>query len=304
MNAMHAFCQVVEAGSFSEAARRLGSAKSGLSRQVTRLECRLGVQLLQRTTRRLALTEAGRLFHARCIEIIRGVEDAELAVSHSQRAPRGLLRVNAPMSFGQLALAPAVPEFLLRHPELRIDLVLDDRKVDAIEGGCDVTIRIANRLPDSSAIARRIAPARVVVCGAPGYLARRGIPRTPRELAGHECLVYSNRDRWLFQGQKGEEWFGVSGRLRANNGEALREAALAGLGLGQMPRFIVAADLERGALEVVLESFEERSASIWVLYSATRHLSAKVRSFVDFLSERFASTPPNLRRASSHPLSA
>ncbi len=298
MSEMVVFSRVVEAGSFSEAARRLGSSKSAVSRQVTRLEGRLGVQLLQRTTRRLALTEAGRLFHERCAKIIREVEEAELAVSHAQRAPRGLLRVNAPMSFGQLVLAPAVPAFLSHHSELRVELVLDDRRVDAVEGGFDVTIRIADRLPDSSAIARRIAPTRVVVCGAPCYLERRGVPRTPADLASHECLVYSHRDRWLFRGPSGAEWVGVSGRLRANNGDALREAVLAGLGLGQIPSFIVAADIARGALEVVLERFEERSASIWALYSPTRHLSTKVRAFIDFLAERFASekksaTPPS-----------
>jgi DNA-binding transcriptional LysR family regulator len=290
MNAMHVFAQVVEAGSFSEAARRLGFSKSAVSRQVTQLEGRLGAQLLQRTTRRIALTEAGRLFHDRCARILRDVEDAEREVTQAQRSPRGVLRVNAPLSLGRLALGPMLPAFLARHSELRVELALDDRRVDAVEGGFDVTIRIAEQLPDSSAISRRIAAARVVVCAAPSYLARHGYPRTPAELARHECLIYSNRERWLFRGASGDEWTDVSGRLRANDADTLREAVLAGLGLAQIPRFIVAADLARSALETVLEPFEaSRSASIWALYSPTRHLSAKVRAFVDFLAERFAS---------------
>jgi len=288
LNGMHVFARVVEAGSFSEAARRLGSSKSAVSRQMSQLENRLGAQLLQRTTRKLALTEAGRLFHERCVRIIREVEAAESEVSRAQRSPRGLLRVNAPLSLGRLALAPMLPAFLARHSDLRVELALDDRRVDAVEAGFDVTVRISEQLPDSSAISRRIAPARVVVCAAPRYLARCGIPRTPADLARHECLIYSNRARWLFQGPAGDEWTDVSGRLRANDADTLREAVLAGLGLAQVPRFIVADDLARAALRIVLEPFEARSAWIWALYSPTRHLSAKVRAFVDFLAEQLA----------------
>jgi len=294
---MVVFSRVVEAGSFSEAARRLGSSKSAVSRCVARLEQRLDAQLLQRTTRRLALTEAGRLFHARCSSILREIEDAERAVSGAQGAPRGVLRVNAPVSFGQRELAPIVPAFMSRHPELSLDLVLDDRRVDALEGAFDVSVRLAPRLPDSSAIARRIASLRLVVCAAPSYLERRGAPRSPTELASHECLIYSNHERWLFGGRsRAEESMRVSGRLRANNGEALRGALLAGLGLAQIPSFIVAADVQCGALTVVLERFEPRSPAIWALYSQTRHVSTKVRAFIDFLSERFGtaleSVPP------------
>lgn len=288
LNELVVFSRVVEAGSCSAAARRLGTSKSAVSRQLMRLEDRLGAQLLQRTTRRLSLTEAGRVFHEHCARILREVEAAELAVSHAQRAPRGVLRVNAPMSFGQLAIAPALPAFASQHPELSVDLVLDDARVDAVDGGFDVTIRVADRLSDSSAIARRVAPARIVVCAAPCYVQRHEAPRTPADLASHECLVYSHRDRWRFRSAAGEEWVTVSGRLRANNGDVLRTAALAGLGLAQLPSFIVAADLASGALEVVLEEYEARPASIWALYSSTRHLSTKVRTFVDFLAERFA----------------
>jgi DNA-binding transcriptional LysR family regulator len=298
LNAMLVFARVVEARSFAEAARRLALSKSQVSKLVAALEARLGAQLLQRSTRRLSLTEAGRGFYERCAEIVRAVEEAERAANHAQAAPRGLLRVNAPMSFGHLALAPLLPEFLSRHPQLRVELALDDRRVDGIEGAFDVTLRIARRLADSSLIARRIAPARVVVCGAPGYLARRGVPQTPEQLASHACLVYAYRERWQFGGPGGERSIDVAGPLVANNGDALREAACAGGGLVQLPRFLVAAELASGALRVVLECFEDPSASIWVLYSPTPHLSGKVRAFVDFLAERLG---PQGRRASADP---
>ena len=171
-------------------------------------------------------------------------------------------------------------------------------RVDGIEGAFDVTLRIARRLADSSLIARRIAPARVVVCGAPGYLARRGVPQTPEQLSSHACLVYAYRERWQFVGPGGERSIDVAGPLLANNGDALREAACAGGGLVQLPRFLVAAELASGALRVVLECFEDPSASIWVLYSPTPHLSGKVRAFVDFLAERLG---PQGRRTSADP---
>ena len=295
MSAMVVFSRVVETGSFSEAARQLGLSKSAVSKQVTALEQRLGAQLLHRTTRKLSLTEAGRGFYERCTQIVREVEEAERAVIHTQAAPQGLLRVNAPVSFGELALAPALSLFLSRHPDLRVELVLDDRRVDVIEGGFDATIRVASRLPDSSLIARRVAPVRIVVCGAPDYLARRGVPVAPDELAAHDCLIYAYRERWRFRGTAGEQTVGVTGRLLANNGDVLREAALAGLGLVQIPSFIVAAELASGALRTVLEPFEEEGAAIWALYSPTRHLSGKVRAFVDFLTERFGGdAPPGL----------
>lgn len=287
LNAMVVFTHVVEAESFSEAARRLALSKSQVSKQVAALEARLGAQLLHRSTRKLALTEAGHGFYERCTQIVRAVEEAERAVIHAQSEPRGLLRLNAPMSFGQLALAPVLPAFLSQHPELRVELVLDDRRVDVIEGGFDLTIRVARRLADSSLIARRIASTRVVVCAAPDYLARRGVPGAPDALAAHDCLVYAYHERWRFRGPGGEQAVAVSGPLVANNGDALREAALAGLGLVQLPSFMVAADLASGALRAVLEPFEDASAAIWALYSPTRHLSGKVRAFVDFLAERF-----------------
>ncbi len=289
MSAMVAFSRVVETGSFSEAGRRLGLSKSQVSKLVAALEQRLGAQLLHRTTRKLSLTELGRSFYERCAQIVREADEAERAVIHAQTTSGGLLRVNAPTSFGHLALAPAVSVFLSRHPELRVELFLDDRQVDVIEGGFDVTIRVASRLSDSSLIARRVAASRIVVCATPDYLARRGVPATPDELGAHDCLVYAYRERWHFRGAAGEQSVGVSGPLVANNGDALREAALAGLGLVQIPSFIVSAELASAELQAVLEAFEDESPAIWALYSPTRHLAGKVRAFIDFVAERFGS---------------
>jgi len=294
MTAMVVFTQVIEAGTFSGAARRLGLSKSAVSKHVAQLEDRLDAQLLHRTTRRLSLTEVGRAFYERCAQIVREVEEAELEVGRSHAAPQGLLKVNAPMSFGQLHLAPAIALFLERHPKVRVELALDDRAVDTVGGGFDVTIRVAPTLADSTLIARRLAPNRVVVCGSPGYLARHGVPRRPVDLADHECLLYtylSSRDAWHFVGPEGDEWVTVSGSLGANNGDVLREAALAGRGLVQIPSFIVGPDLARKSLAAVLVPYEDRSTAIWALYSPTRHLSAKVRTFVDFLAGRFGPEP-------------
>jgi DNA-binding transcriptional LysR family regulator len=295
MTAMAVFVQVVEAASFSAAARRLGLSKSSVSVHVAQLEARLGAQLLHRSTRKLAPTEVGRAFYERCARIVREVEEAELEAGRLQAAPQGLLRVNAPMSFGHLHLAAAIAEFQSRHPRLRIEATLDDRVVDMIDGGFDVTVRVAPPLPDSSLIARRLAPNRLVVCGAPAYLARRGRPQRPGDLARHDCLLYayvaSSRRVWRFAGRGGSELVPVAGSFESNNGDVLRLAALGGLGLVQLPTFIVGPDLARGALEAVLVPYEDRSTAVWALYPPTRHVSAKVRAFVDFLAERFAPAP-------------
>jgi DNA-binding transcriptional LysR family regulator len=292
MTAMTVFVQVVEAESFSSAARRLGLPKSSVSMHVSRLEEWLGAQLLHRTTRRLALTEVGRAYYERCAQIVREVEEAELEAASSHAAPRGRLKVNAPMSFGHLHLAPAIADFVGRHPDVRVEATLDDRAVSAIEGGFDLTLRVAPPLADSSLIARRLAPNRLVVCAAPAYLARHGVPRRPADLARHNCLLYSNLgDAWRFTGREDAESVTVAGSLRTNNGDALRAAALRGVGLVQLPTFIVGPDLARGALERVLGPYEDRSTAIWALYSPTRHLSAKVRAFIDFLAARFGPRP-------------
>lgn len=291
LSAMAVFARVVEEGSFSHAARGLGVSKSAVSKQVSRLEDRLGVRLLNRTTRQLSLTEAGTAFHEHCRQLVADAEAAESAVSHLAAAPRGTLRVNAPMSFGQLHVAPALPDFLAAYPELSVEMQLSDRTVDLIEEGFDLAIRIG-QLRDSSLIARRLAPMHRVVCAAPAYLEARGRPQHPRELKDHECLIYSylsSGREWHFHGPEGELRVPVQGRLEVNNGDALLAAARQGFGVVMLPTFLAAGDLKAGRLEPVLQDWCEREAGgIHAVFPASRNLSPKVRVFVDFLARRFS----------------
>lgn len=287
---MATFVRVVEAGSLTGAARRLEVAKSAVSRRLAELEGRLGVQLLRRTTRTLHLTDAGHAFYQRCVRILADVDEAELAVSDVHGRLAGQLRVAAPLSFGIAHLQPAVEAFLAEHPDVRFDLDLDDRQVDLMAENFDLGIRIAP-LADSSLVARRLATVEHVVCASPDYLARHGTPATPAELAEHDCLTYANApesDAWHCTDAQGrEQRIPVRSRLRANNGDLLREAAVAGLGVVFQPRFIVHRALAEGELVPVLTDCDWSRVDAWALYPQTRHLSARVRAFVDFLVEWF-----------------
>ncbi len=292
--AIEAFVRVAEAQSFSEAARRLRSSKSAVSRNVGALESELGVRLFHRTTRSLTLTEAGRGYFERATRILADLEEANLAVGQLQSAPRGRLRVSAPMSFGFLHLAPALPDFLARYPEVAVDLAMNDRFVDLIDEGFDVAVRIG-ALEDSSLIARRLAPIRRVVCASPAYFEARGLPLSPEDLKGHECLFNSNiasSQEWRFTAPDGKSWpVEVKGRLSANNGDALRAAALQGLGIVNLPTFIVGGDLQAGALVTALDEFISQDMAMSAVYPHSRHLSPKVRAFVDFLADCFGPRP-------------
>ena len=293
--AMIVFAKVVEANSFSEAARRLGQSKSAISKQVAGLEDRLGARLLNRTTRRLSLTEVGAALYERCARIATEVEAAEQIVTHLHAAPRGTLRVNAPMSFGHLHLAPTIPAFLDRYPEVTIDLTLNDRFVDLIDEGYDLAIRIA-RLTDSSLVARKLAPARLVLCAAPSYVARRGAPLAPNDLQGHECIIYAQQtllDQWQFlDGEGHRSTVGVRGRLQSNNGDAIRAALLAGAGIGRLPTFLVGPDICDGRLVRLLPDYDSVfDGGVYAIYPHSRHLSPKVRAFVDFLVESYGPQP-------------
>ncbi len=294
LGAMAVFARVVEMESFSGAARDLGLSKSADSKRVGRLEDRMGLRLLNRTTRRLSLTEAGAAFYQGCRRVVAEAEAAERAVTRLARAPRGRLRVNAPMSFGVRHLAPALPDFMARYPELTVDLALNDRVVDLVEEGFDLAIRIA-RLADSSLIARRLAPNRLVLCAAPAYLERHGAPRAVADLKGHECLLYSYLAAggvWRLCGPGGERRLRVTGRLRINNGDALLAAALGGFGVALLPCFICGQDLRAGRLIHVLPEWSgPADTAIAAVYPASRNLSPKVRVFVDFLAERFGPMP-------------
>ena len=294
LGTMEAFVAVVETGSFSAAAQRLRSSKSLVSRQVAALEAELGARLFQRTTRSLTLTEEGRGYHAQVVRILGDIAEANAAVTNLQAAPRGKLRISAPMSFGYLHLAPAVPDFLARFPEVEIDLIMNDRYVDLIDEGVDLAVRLG-RLSDSSLIARKLAPIRRAVCGTPDYFKAHGMPRTPEDLKQHRCLCYSNlavADEWRFVRADGSPWpVEVSGRLRADNGDALREAALKGLGLVYLPTFITGRDLQAATMVSVLTEYVPQDGGLHAVYPHARHLSPKVRAFIDFLAERFGGQP-------------
>jgi DNA-binding transcriptional LysR family regulator len=292
--ALEAFVSVAEAQSFSEAARRLRSSKSVVSRQVSALEAELGARLLHRTTRSLTLTEAGRGYFERATRILADLGEANLAVSQLQVAPRGRLRINAPMSFGFLHLAPALPDFLALYPEVSADVTMNDRFVDLVDEGFDVAVRIGT-MDDSSLIARRLAPIRRVVCASPEYFKAHGVPQSPDGLKAHECLCNSNiasSHEWRFLAMDGKPWpVTVKGRLSVNNGDALRMAALKGLGVTNLPTFIVGGDLQAGTLTTVLDEFIPQDMALNAVYPHSRHLSPKVRAFVDFLADRFGPRP-------------
>jgi DNA-binding transcriptional LysR family regulator len=293
---MAIFVRVVEVGSFSGAALRLGMAKSIVSRRIASLEARLGASLFHRTTRRLSLTETGLAYVERARRILDDVAEAEDVARRLQGELKGKLRVAAPMSFGWRHVSPAVAEFLTAHPHLDIDLNLNDRRIDLVSEGYDLSIRI-DSMPDSSLIARTLAPCRHVVCASPAYLAARGVPVIPSDILAqsHDCLVYSNRpasEQWRFR--VNDEWKEApvkARRLGVNNGEVLRDAAIAGLGLIMLPTFIVSDAVESGALTVVLADYEAFAPSIRAIWPPNRQLSAKVRALVNFLAKRFEGTP-------------
>ena len=294
--ALEAFAKVAETQSFSEAARRLRSSKSAVSRHVAALEASLGARLFHRTTRSLTLTEAGRDYFARASRILADLDEADASVSQLQAAPRGRLRVNAPMSFGFLHLAPALGDFLARYPEVELDVTLSDRFVDLVDEGVDVAVRIGS-LTDSSLVARRLAGIRRVLCASPDYLARHGVPQTPDDLKSHDCLSNTNitiTREWRFiRPDDGAPWpVEVKGRMIANSGDLLRVAALHGHGFVHLPTFIVGDDLRAGTLVSVLEPYVAQDLTLNAVYPTARHLSPKVRAFVDFLAERFGGDKP------------
>ncbi len=288
--ALEAFARVAETGSFSAAARGLNLSKSLISRQVSALEAELGARLISRTTRSLTLTEAGRGYYEQVTRILAQMEEADLSVSQLQATPRGRLRINAPMSFSLLRLAPALPDFLALYPEIEVDMVMNDRRVDLMEEGFDLAIRIG-RLADSSLVARKLGPMQRLIVASPAYLAEHGTPKMPADLRRHACLCYSNADtidEWRFCEPDGRPIsIEVKGRVRANNGDLLRIAALRGLGFVDLPNFLVAADIDSGALVPVLQDYIRQDGGVYAVYPHARYLPPKIRVFIDFLAERW-----------------
>ncbi len=295
LTTMTVFRAVAEAGSFAGAARRLRLSNGAVSKHISALEDALGARLIHRTTRRLALTEVGQSYYKRCARILDEIEAMERDAGSENAAPRGLLRVGAPMSFGLLHLAPALPDLLAAHPELEVGLELDDRFVDLVDERIDVALRIMTSLPDSSYAAAKIAPIRSALCAAPAYLARAGTPRSPEELAGHVFVVYSlsrSPGHYVIEGPDGPHEIRVTGRITANSSIALREALAAGVGIGVVPTFVVGEALRDGTLVRVLDEYEPRGHTLHAVYPAAQKVPAKVRAFMDFLRQRFGGEPP------------
>jgi DNA-binding transcriptional LysR family regulator len=291
--AMRAFAKVVENEGFAAAGRELRLSRSAVSKYVAELERGLGTQLFNRSTRHVSPTESGLAFHEKCVAILAALEDAERAVSDLQDRPSGTLKINAPMSFGILHLGRALADFMARYPDVRVELSLNDRFVDPVEEGFDVTIRIAD-LPDSSLIAKKIAPANLVVCASPDYLGKAGTPAHPSELRAHRCLNYgysASGNQWRFSGPNGPVGVRIDGVLCSNNGQVLCDAAERGLGIALLPTFIVGAALQEGRLSTVLTEFRAPEIAMYAIYPPNRHLTAKVRLLIEFLSGCFGDPP-------------
>jgi DNA-binding transcriptional LysR family regulator len=291
---LRAFTQVVTAGGFAAAARELGLSRSSVNKLVINLENELNVQLLNRTTRRVNLTETGQAFYERCVEILAALEEAELAVTQLQEEPKGRLRVNGPMTFGTLHLAPALLDFMTQYPDLQVQLTLNDRFIDPIEEGFDLTVRIADPPQSAGLIVHEIATINLLLCATPQYLAQQGYPEHPSDLKHHSCLHYGHLvtgNQWKLSGPDGEHLLQIRGVLCCNNGEVLREAVLRSLGIGLLPMFIVGDDLHQGSLQRVLPTYQPPRLSLCILYPANRHLSIKIQLLTGFLRNRFGDRP-------------
>ena len=288
---MNVFRKVVERGSFRLAADQLGISNASASKYVAGLEKHLGASLLARTTRRIALTDVGRSYYTRCIQILDELEEAEAATGQLQGAPRGLLKVRSPVSLGAAHLGRTVADFLARFPEASIELTLNDRFVDPAEEGVDVALLIASKVRDTSRVARPIARWVRVLCASPAYLARHGEPASVADLKRHNCIVYSrgqSPDEWRFSGPDGERTVRVHGNTHCNNAMVLREMLLEGAGIGLMPRFLVAGDLVDGSLRVPLPAWTPEPRTLFAVFPQQRSPSPRVREFVGALVRRFS----------------
>ena len=291
---IRAFTRVVEEGGFAAAARRMGLSRSVVNRAVIGLEDDLGTQLLVRSTRHVTPTETGLAFYDRAVGILADLDAAISSISELQEHPRGNLRVNAPMSFGTMHLSSLVADFMNAHPDLRVELVLNDRFIDPIEEGFDVTLRVAEDSPSTSLIVRNIAPAKRVLCAAPGYLAAAGEPESPRDLRQHRCLHYGYLDsgsQWRLIGPDGDLTWRINCVMWSNNGETLKDAAIGGQGIALLPTFIVGQALQDGQLRTLLTDYSPPEVFLSAVYPRHKHLSAKVNLFVDLLVERYGGLP-------------
>ena len=289
LTSMSIFVKAVDLGSFSAAADALHMSPQLVGKHIQILERHMGVRLLNRTTRRQSLTDVGKSFYQRVRIILAEVEAVDSLVAETRSAPRGHLKINAPVTFAIHALAPRLHEYMGAYPEVSVDLTMGNHFVDMIEAGYDAVFRVGD-LPDSGLIARPLAPYRLVACAAPSYLASHGPIRTPMDLRQHECLGFSHtelRTHWTFDGLEGRVSVPVSGRLMVNNGEALLPAAIAGLGVMLQPAELARAELESGRLVRVLAEYSIPTRPLHILYAPDRHLTPKLRSFIDFSIKTF-----------------
>lgn len=293
LNQLAIYARVVDAGSFAEAARRLGTSRSVVSKAVAKLEKALDARLFNRTTRHLSLTEIGQVVAAHAGRVLEELDQLEQVIGSINDEPRGVLRVSASVAFGTLHVAPALADFLTAHPDLKMELTITDRLIDLAEDGYDMAIRVTAE-PPLPLVARKLAPVRRRVCGTPAYFAKHGLPLTPADLVRHNCLDYTRSGEqglWRFNGPHGEIDVPVSGSLHVDDDEALSQAVLGGLGVALLPTFIVGEALQAGRLQAVLSEYVPIERYVYALYLPTRHLPAKVRAFIDFLIARIGPNP-------------
>lgn len=286
---MRVFTAVVDAGSFAGAANKLDLSRGMATRYVAQLEEHLGVRLLQRTTRKLSLTEAGNDYYERAIQVLTMIAEAESSVAQEVSVPRGILRVSSSNAFGARHLGLAITEYLQQYPSVQVDVTLNDRVVDLVEEGFDVAIRVATKI-DPGLVARKLASSSLVVCASPGYLKKYGVPKVPEDLVNHQCLTYaylSSPNEWRFRREGVEQKILVSGGLRGNSGDILRSAAVEGLGVILQPDFLIYEALRERKLIRILSDWETDNLTVFIVYPNRKFLPPKVRSFIDFLVERF-----------------
>lgn len=286
---LSSFLAVVRAGSFVAAAQATGLSKAAISRHVAELEAQLGVRLLHRTTRRLSLSDDGQTFHGRALELVAAIEELEAETASSGGEAMGRLRINAPLTFGNLHLAPLWPRFIAANPKVSLDITLNDRVVDLVDEGYDIAIRVTNRL-DPQLLSRRLASSRMVLCASPGYLQAHGRPAHPHELAGHQVVAYSywsTGDDWTFRGPEAEVSVRVIPRIHTNSGDTCRTAALEHQGIILQPDFLVGPDLKRGALVELMPDYRSIDLGIQAVYATRKHMPMKTRRLIDFLVEAF-----------------
>lgn len=300
LNEMAIFVHVVESGSFTGAAKALSLPKSTVSRKITQLEERLGVRLIQRTTRSLSLTDTGSAYHAQCARILSDIEEANIAVTEMQSTPSGTLRITAPVLFGSAVLSNLIAEYMELHPQVNIDLVLSDQMLDLVQDGLDVAFRVGH-LEDSSLIGRYLGDVKAIMCASPDYIARKGKPSHPSQLSEHQIIAITGREQWPMKGPDSQEInINIKPRLKVNDLSNLYNLALSGAGIAALPILIAATSIKNKELIPVLCEWPFEAHPIHALYASNRHLSAKVRSFVDFVIEKVRPNPPWLVDMDGH----